>query len=131
MRERGTGMKLGNVNKEIASRALCALIGLLLMVAGTVLAAPPLMSLVIIVIGFFVFVASFGAADMSDLQRIAGAGLMAIGLLCILSAVNPDLITGSTTLAQNPGGEGPCGYSEENPCTVRHLKTFFYSLFWR
>ncbi|MBP9782564.1 MAG: hypothetical protein KBC50_02430 [Candidatus Pacebacteria bacterium] len=124
-------MELDNVNKEIASRALCALIGFLLMITGTVFVTPPLMSLVIIVIGFFVFVASFGAADMSDLQRIAGAGFMIIGLFCLLFAANPDLITGSTALAQNPGAAALCGYSEENPCTVRHLKTFLYSLFWR
>ena len=94
-----------------------------LMVAGTVLAAPPLMSLVIIVI-HFCFVASFGAVDMSDLQRIAGAGLMAIGLLLHPLCRQPRLDHWFYTLgAKNPGDEAVCGYWKRIR-TVRHLKTF-------
>ncbi|TXI14011.1 MAG: hypothetical protein E6Q68_00785 [Polynucleobacter sp.] len=127
-------MKIDGIERQInfvVMRTVCALIASLLMVIGTIFVAPPAMSLIVIVIGFFVLVASFGAADRGDVQRIAGGGLMAIALIFFMFGVNPDLVTGSTFQVKNPGGEVLCSYSEENPCTARHLKTFFYSLFWR
>lgn len=110
---------------------MCALIGLLLLVTSTLATFSPAVSYIIAIIGFFTLVVSICVKDLVDVHRIAGVGLLALAAVFFMFALNPDPVPASGAQVKNPGGEAVCGYSEENPCTVRHLKTFFYSLFWR